>query len=261
MGIDNPYPTYIDGLDASQPGATDPLSQADDHIRMIKTVLKQTFPNVSGAVTPTDASLNLLSGLQSIADAVYPVGCIYESTVATDPSTLFPGTTWSSFGQGKMLVGSDSGDTDFATGGLSSGSKTVALTTAQMPTHNHGHTLGTGNAGSHSHSVSGTAASAGSHSHGTNVRFSTHAALVGGQTTVTAGNGNVSTGVFPHNGTGTTGNNTTNHSGHTHSVSGSTNTVSAHNHSITGSISNAGNGDAHDNMPPYIVVYRWKRDS
>jgi len=58
MGIENPTPTYIDDLDASLPGATDPLSQADDHIRNIKRVLKQNFPNITGPVTKTQAQLN-----------------------------------------------------------------------------------------------------------------------------------------------------------------------------------------------------------
>jgi microcystin-dependent protein len=262
MGIENPTPTYIDDLDATLPAATDPLSQADDHIRNIKGTIKQTFPNVTGAVTATDASLNLLSGLQSIADAVYPVGCIYESTVSTDPSTLFPGTSWTAFGQGKMLVGLDPNDSDFQNNGASSGSKTVTLTEAQMPSHDHDDTFQTSTAGGHSHSVTGTADNGGSHSHGTNLRHHTSGShILAGQSTVTAGNGFISKGVFPHSGTGTIGNNTTSHNGHTHSVSGTADTVSGHTHSITGSVSNAGGGQAHDNMPPYVVVYRWKRDS
>lgn len=61
MGIENPTPTYIDDLDVTLPAATDPLSQADDHIRIIKAVLKQTFPNITGAVTKTQAQLNSTS--------------------------------------------------------------------------------------------------------------------------------------------------------------------------------------------------------
>ena len=58
MGIENPTPDYIDDLDANDPAATDPLSQADDHIRNIKRVLKQTFPNITGPVTKTQAQLD-----------------------------------------------------------------------------------------------------------------------------------------------------------------------------------------------------------
>jgi microcystin-dependent protein len=268
MGIENPTPTYIDDLDASSPGATDPLSQADDHIRNIKRAVKQTFPNVSGAVTATDASLNLLSGLQSIADAVYPVGCIYESTVATSPSTLFPGTSWTAFGQGKMLVGLDPNDGDFNSTSDTGGSKTVALTTSEMPQHNHSFSGSSGSAGSHTHTISGTAASGGSHSHGTNLRHAstnaTYTGITGSTTSVTSGSYSVEhrDTTSGRNGfSSTLGNLTTSHTGHTHSVSGSTNTAGSHSHSISGTVGNKGSGDAHDNMPPYIVVYRWKRDS
>lgn len=42
--------TYIDDLDVSNPvGASDPKSQGDDHIRLLKAVLKATFPNATGA--------------------------------------------------------------------------------------------------------------------------------------------------------------------------------------------------------------------
>jgi hypothetical protein len=46
---------YIADLNNANPTGTDPLASADDHIRLIKTVLKQTFPNLTGAVTATQA--------------------------------------------------------------------------------------------------------------------------------------------------------------------------------------------------------------
>lgn len=56
--------TYIDDLNATNPvGATDPKSQGDDHIRNIKLALKNTFPNIDGAVTASVAEMNLLDGL------------------------------------------------------------------------------------------------------------------------------------------------------------------------------------------------------
>lgn len=43
--------TYISDLVATNPvGAVDPKSQGDDHIRLIKSVLKNTFPNFTGAL-------------------------------------------------------------------------------------------------------------------------------------------------------------------------------------------------------------------
>jgi hypothetical protein len=50
--------TYIDSLNASNPAATDALSQADEHLRLIKSTLKSTFPSVAGAVTATHTAIN-----------------------------------------------------------------------------------------------------------------------------------------------------------------------------------------------------------
>lgn len=51
--------TYINELVTTNPvGATDPKSQGDDHLRLIKSTLKNTFPNVSGAVNLTHTQIN-----------------------------------------------------------------------------------------------------------------------------------------------------------------------------------------------------------
>lgn len=50
--------TYISDLNASNPAATDAASQGDDHIRLIKTVSKNSFPNINGAVSATDEDLS-----------------------------------------------------------------------------------------------------------------------------------------------------------------------------------------------------------
>jgi hypothetical protein len=63
MGLETS--TYVDGLNTSNPAATDGLAQADDHIRLIKTVLKNTFPNLTGAVTATQANLNNTTAIPS----------------------------------------------------------------------------------------------------------------------------------------------------------------------------------------------------
>ena len=54
--------TYIDSLNTSNPGATDSVAQGDDHIRLIKSTIKNTFPNITGAMTATHTELNLLDG-------------------------------------------------------------------------------------------------------------------------------------------------------------------------------------------------------
>jgi hypothetical protein len=54
--------TYIDGLVATNPVATDGLSQSDDHHRLIKSTIKATFPAITGAVTSTHTEINKLDG-------------------------------------------------------------------------------------------------------------------------------------------------------------------------------------------------------
>lgn len=63
MGLESP--TYISDFVATNPTATDPKSQGDDHIRNMKAALLATFPNVAGAVTPTHTELNYVDGVTS----------------------------------------------------------------------------------------------------------------------------------------------------------------------------------------------------
>lgn len=53
---------FISGLVATNPvNATDQVAQGDDHIRLVKTALKGTFPNLNGAVNFTPAQANILA--------------------------------------------------------------------------------------------------------------------------------------------------------------------------------------------------------
>ena len=54
--------SYIDSLVATNPTATDALAQADDHLRLIKSTIKNTFPSITGAVNTTQAELDILDG-------------------------------------------------------------------------------------------------------------------------------------------------------------------------------------------------------
>jgi hypothetical protein len=65
MGLESA--TYIDGLVTTNPvGATDPKSQGDDHIRLLKSTVKATFPNLTGAVTATQLELNFIDGVTGV---------------------------------------------------------------------------------------------------------------------------------------------------------------------------------------------------
>ena len=53
--------SYISQLNTANPGASDNISEGDDHLRLIKTVLKTQFPNTgTAAVTQTSAQMNKL---------------------------------------------------------------------------------------------------------------------------------------------------------------------------------------------------------
>lgn len=172
----------------------------------------------------------------------------------------------------RIPVGLDSNDSDFNTLGKTGGQKTVALTTNQMPSHNHSgntstdgnhnHSASTGTAGEHGHNSSignsspGTN-SAESHTHGfTAVRGRFDGGRASG--TITTRQADAPSG-------GSTGNagahshtvNSHSHSisitptgNHTHSVSVSNN--GNHSHSFT--TSSTGSGEAHNNVQPYITL-------
>lgn len=76
-----------------------------------------------------DKNVNIVvnGGALSILDA-YPIGSIYMSVNSTNPSTLFGGK-WEAWGTGRVPVGVDTTQTEFATVEKTGGSKTN--------THNH----------------------------------------------------------------------------------------------------------------------------
>ena len=61
--------TYISQLVATNPVASDSVSVGDDHIKMIKTVLKTQFSGLTGttAISSSEAELNILDGVTSTA--------------------------------------------------------------------------------------------------------------------------------------------------------------------------------------------------
>jgi hypothetical protein len=87
---------------------------------------------------PTLAELAAQLGvIASNPAAAWPVGSIFTSVVATNPATLLGFGTWAAFGAGRVLVGLDSGQTEFDAVKETGGSKTHTLITAEMPSHTH----------------------------------------------------------------------------------------------------------------------------
>ena len=87
--------TYVNSLVASNPASTDGLAQADDHIRLLKSTIKSTFPSVTGAVTATHTELNALSGLSSTSTELNKLdGCVATTAELNllSGATAFAGT-------------------------------------------------------------------------------------------------------------------------------------------------------------------------
>ena len=83
--------SYIDGLVTTNPTGSDSISQGDDHIRLIKTVLKASLPNVTTATTPlvsvTHAILSNSSTLRS--DTYVDTGWSITHDKVSTTSTLY----------------------------------------------------------------------------------------------------------------------------------------------------------------------------
>jgi len=104
-----------------------------------------TVPTAAEGTNTTQAASTAFvkTAADALNAAAYPVGAIFTTTVAYADSAAvvaaIGGTTWVAFGGGKVLVGLDSGDTDFDTAEETGGSKTDSheLTTAEIPAHTH----------------------------------------------------------------------------------------------------------------------------
>ena len=79
---------------------------------------------------------NIENAINKIFLVIYPVGSLYFSTSNSNPST-FLGGTWQAWGQGRVPVGVNTGDTSFNTVEKTGGEKTHTLTVNEMPSHRH----------------------------------------------------------------------------------------------------------------------------
>lgn len=82
MGLETA--TYISQLVETNPDGLDAKSQGDDHLRLIKKTIKNTFPNVTGPVTATQADLNKTA---VIGNFCFPgMIVMWSGTIGTIPS-------------------------------------------------------------------------------------------------------------------------------------------------------------------------------
>lgn len=183
--------------------------------------LKDENGNIISPVTSFDSVFTATGGniKQVLLDLVYPIGSIYISANNVNPSE-FLGGNWQQITD-KFLLAAGSKYTAGSVGG----SATKTISKANLPNYtlysaSHSHTF-TGTAASHNHSVS-------------NIQYTT-------------GYGNNLNAASTGQGHGTSYTNST-------SI-----TPSGTNSNTTITVNSGGSGTALDIMPPYEVVYAWKR--
>jgi len=136
--------TTISGLVSANPTAIDAVSQGDDHLRLLKTVLKTTFPG-SGAtgfsipITATEAQINQLP---TIIAALIPSGTKMPFYQAAPP-TGWTATAIQNDSMMRVVTSALTGGTSAAGSGHSPilnnvvTSHTHVFTGTAMGTHNH----------------------------------------------------------------------------------------------------------------------------
>jgi len=188
--------TTIQSLVSSNPTVEDPVSQGDDHIRLIKAVLKAIFPGVLGQgfatpITATEAQLNFVTGVtsniqtqidankaaidantNSIAsqgNSIITINASIDSInteIAAINSKLIPAGSITLFIQASppsgwtRVQGYDG--RMITTGNLAAGGVHNPLVMNLVPSHTHGNNFSLSNSsdGAHSHTVEYTAISA-----------------------------------------------------------------------------------------------------
>lgn len=76
--------TFINGLVDTNPTSSDNANQGDNHLRLIKSTLKATFPNITGAVTVTHTDINSVTGKLNLTGGTL-------TGALTGTSASFPG--------------------------------------------------------------------------------------------------------------------------------------------------------------------------
>jgi hypothetical protein len=139
----------------------------------------------TAAFSTSTTQLATTAFVQAALQAVYPVGSIYTSTVATNPGTTFGFGTWADFGAGKVLIGQDAGDAAFNALEETGGSKDATL-----PSHTHALTDP-----GHAHSDAFYIASFSGGNYGQNFKVQNSTTWPNGVSTIASNTGSQSTGI------------------------------------------------------------------
>lgn len=80
--------TYISDLNSSNPGSSDLKAEGDDHLRLLKSTIKATFPNVAGAVSASHTELSYVTGATSAIQTQIGLKANAASSSLTGVATL-----------------------------------------------------------------------------------------------------------------------------------------------------------------------------
>lgn len=210
--------------------------------------IEASLNNLSREISNIKQEINNISPL----DSKYPVGSIYTTTSNTNPSQTIGGT-WESFGQGRTLIGVGSnGTTNYSTVLSTSGKSKIALSTANIPSHNHTITAkGTISSTFTGRSVS--TSSGGSHSH--TFQLKTCGQEVRGYGITTSDGGFRGRVIIQDKSKYSYSNST---GSHTHTITPS-GTITSTFKGTNATTSSVGSSSSINVQNPYITVYFWKR--
>ena len=178
-----------------------------------QNIQRYTLYNNQGEYTRSNTGDGWTNWRKTITDVdvfgvIYPVGIVVQFNKAVNPNNTFPGTSWTQITDGRAVRAATSNAAGTGTGQIGSvqGSDSSVLAVGHLPAHNHG--MGHTHAiAAHSHPMPHTHG-INSHTHGMN---HDHTMNHDHPNTTSSASG-----------------------GHSHSVSGSTNTTGNHNHTVGG---------------------------
>jgi len=259
---DNSYPPGFFQNGGSTVGEYGTVVPAD----FLNGVQEELMSVISAAsITPNgNDNTQLLQAIRRIMlDTVHPVGSIFISVNASSPATLLGGT-WERIMDTFLLCGGNGYPP-----GTTGGSARVKLETGHLPAHSHAVTVN--NNGAHSHAGSTDAGGNHSHSGATDVKgahfhgctgerpeFSSFAGIYDSAANHPGINAwDADNSLWKTTTDGAHAHNLSVNAGGNHSHPFTTSAAGAHAHSA--SSANTGGGQPHENMPPYLSVYVWKR--